>query len=262
MKQEQNNKLIKQKRIGCCFDYEFSKNTKSYFRTNKNISLYIFTKSMTEKSLTLILECLYEPMEIQNFVTFLNEIPHHAKIKDQLPCVHQKLTKIFLDFRFYNFNTKNNICEHNIIEYFYPKNSAFQTTDLKICPISQIFIFKFSKNHTFSILLFKNGDLFCNSSVPFEKRFKGIVNFQNWTKNVFSINLLPSGEFSVLNVKLGMKIYINCFLSVNPIVEFFVTRLNNFKKYFRASPYLGFSQIEFFNQNLSAVVFYWDEKKT
>jgi len=278
MKQKTNNKNIikaqstqtsfsefirpQKKRIDC-FNFCFTKNVKNYFRPNeKTISLYIFSKSMTIKSLNLILECFYEPMDIQNFITFLQKIPHHAKISDKLPFLHQKLTKIFFDFRCYTLN-KNNIDAQNINEYFYPQNSAFQYIDLKICPISQIFVLKFSKNHTFTIIFYKNGDLRFKSSVPFEKRSKGILNLycQNWTQNVFSINLLPSGDFAVLNIKLGMKILITCFRSDKPTVGFFATTLDDLKKYFRASPYLGFSQIEFFEHKLSALSFCWDNKK-
>jgi len=266
MKQKQNNnvKQVKRIQIGCfkCFKCSFAKNIKNHFRTNKNISLYIFTQSMTEKSLSLILECLYEPMDIHNFIRFLNEIPHHAKIEDKLPYVHQRLTKIFFDFRFYNLNEEK-MYTQNIIEYFYPQNSAFQTADLTICPISQLFVLKFSKNHTFSILLYKNGDLVFKSSVKFKKLLKGVLKHYslNWTKNVFSINLLHCGKFLVLNLNLGIKILINCFCGESPIVEFYASPLDNLKKYFRASPYLGFSQIEFYNQTLAVEQLCWDKNK-
>merc|ERR1712034_147862 len=114
-----------------------------------------------------------------------------------------------------------------------------------------------------TIILLKNGDLCFYSSVPFQKQFKGNSKLlsQNWTKNVFSINLLASGNLSVLNVNLGIKIDIHCCFGEKPIVEFFAIGLHNLRTYFRASPYLGFSQIEFLNQKLSAVSFCWDEKK-
>lgn len=218
---------------------------------------------MTECTLSLILKCLYEPADIKNFITFLNEIPHDTKIKEILPDLHQKLTKIFFDYRFYNFN-KNNMYTQNIIEYFYPKNSAFATADLPICPINQIFVFKFSKKHTFTILFYKNGNLVLESSVQFKKQFKGKVFKKiapNWDFDIFSIHVLPNGCFSVLNVNLKIVVFINCFLHENPIVELWACPLDNLKQYYRASPCLGFFKIKFYNQILSAEKLSWDKKK-
>lgn len=219
-----------------------------------------FFSNISSGILSIIFEFLHEDEEFINFNNFFKQnIPHAEKKLNMLP---QRLTKNFLDYRFYNLKT--NFFKEHIIEYFYPKNSPGRLDSS--CSIFQIFVLKFCTNHMFTLILHKNGNLEYKSSAILEKRFfNTLPDFfpENWQQNIFSISLLTLGTILAINKNLGIQISINCFLVSQKklIVQFGFSWLNHKKQYLRASPYLGFSHITFLDKKLSTMKYHWDKKK-
>jgi hypothetical protein len=259
------------KQIICCCS-KSSTITKWIFKNNnfdnkKNetkFSLKNFTK-ISSPILQLIFEYLHEPDEFKNFIKFLQtNIPY---AKDKLDVLPQKLTKIFLNHRFYMTQKTDLILnEQNIIEYFYSENSKGRFNHS--FPIFQMIVFTLFEKKTFTLILYKNGNLEyeCSKSVQFKP---GHSLPENWNQNVFSVSVSAHDMISICNKNLNIliNINVNCFFDKQkPTIQFYLSSSYPYiQEYFRAPLHLGFSDIRLFDTSEGKFAFAkkhnWNKKK-
>lgn len=155
--------------------------------------------------LSIIFKFLQHPKEFKQFVLFL-EISFPTEMEKKLKILPQKLTKKFLHYRIHNF--RENL---TLIEYYRP---LWDSTSENFEIIHMIEI-----QNKVKFILYENKFLECESlmSTPPNVEFRSYSNDfidlkpfpENWNENIYLMWVKRSGTIQIININLGIKIYIH-----------------------------------------------------